>query len=74
MEQVREASDLWDLEDWLGKRRREINEKYDYRYSVLLTVFARLIYEGRLSEDDLKGLRADKIDEIPRYLSYARRD
>ena len=37
---IREASELWDLERWLGERRREIDQKYDYRYSVLPTVFA----------------------------------
>ena len=49
---IREVSELWDLERWLGERRREIDQKYDYRYSVLLTVFARLVRERRLSVPD----------------------
>ena len=58
---IREASELWELERWLGERRREIDEKYDYRYSELLTVVARLIRERRLSEEDLEGLEPDKL-------------
>ena len=61
---IREASELWDLERWLGERRREIDQKYDYRYSVLLTVFARLVREQRLSVEDLKGLELEKLAAI----------
>src|SRR5579863_4629777 len=61
---IREASELWDLERWLGERRREIDEKYDYRYSVLPMVFGRLVGERRLSIDDLKGLEPEKLAAI----------
>jgi hypothetical protein len=37
---------------------------YDYRYSVLRLVFARLLRDGWLSEADLAGLQKDKIDDI----------
>lgn len=62
--QVKEASELWDLEYWLSKRRKEIDRKYDFRYSVLPYVFANLIREGSLSEDDLRGLAAEKVESI----------
>lgn len=65
---IREAPELWKLESWLGHRRREIDEKYDYRYSVLPMVFARLVNEGRLTEEDLKGLDAEKVEAI-RFLA-----
>ena len=58
---IEEPADLWDLEDYLTKRRMQINRKYDYRYSVLPSVFANLVREGRLSEEDLRGLSEDKL-------------
>jgi hypothetical protein len=53
---VEEASGLWKLESWLTQRRLEIERKYDYRYSVLPLVFATLLSQGHISEDDLRGL------------------
>jgi hypothetical protein len=41
--QIRQSSDLWDLEHYLTQRRREIDCKYDYRYSQLTQVFGRLL-------------------------------
>ena len=61
---IEEISGLWELEDWLTERHREIDRKYDYRYSVLPLVFAVLLREGRLSEADLDGIGQDKIDRI----------
>jgi hypothetical protein len=58
------SSDLWDLELYLTERRKQIDRKYDYRYSQLTLVFGRLLYENRLSEDDLLGLREDKMNSI----------
>ena len=63
---LQEPAELWELERWLTERRREIDRKYDYRYSVLLLVFATLLREGNLSEDDLTGLAQDKVDDICR--------
>ena len=57
--QIRQSSDLWDLEHYLTERRKEINRKYDYRYSQLTHVFGRLLHEKRLREEDLRGLRED---------------
>jgi hypothetical protein len=65
-------SELWKMEDWLRTRRRAVDEKYDYRYSVLPTVFARLLYEGLLKETDLNGLRDDKIKMIRSYAELFR--
>ena len=61
-----ERSALWDLEDFLTKSRKEIDRKYDYRYSVLPMVFGYLIREGRLSLDEIAGLGEDKLDFIRR--------
>lgn len=62
--QINEPEDLWDLEHYLTERRKEIDRKYDYRYSQLRHVFGRLLYEGRISEKDLRGLRDDKLKSI----------
>jgi hypothetical protein len=61
---IQMSSDLWDLELYLTERRKQIDRKYDYRYSQLTLVFGRLLYENRLSEDDLLGLREDKMNSI----------
>src|SRR5215472_13101978 len=62
--QIKEPEDLWDLEHYLTERRKEIDRKYDYRYSQLTQVFGRLVHEGRLSEEELRGLRDDKLKSI----------
>jgi integrase len=46
--QIQQSSSLWDLEHYLTQRRKEIDRKYDYRYSQLTQVFGRLLYEKRL--------------------------
>lgn len=38
--------DMWPVEHFLNQRRRELDAKYDYRYSQLIAVFGRLIREG----------------------------
>lgn len=63
-----EPEDLWRIHDVLTERRRQTDEKYDYRYSVLLFVFARLLKEGWIMETDLQELADDKIEAI-RYLA-----
>lgn len=56
--------DIWELHDYLSEIRKEIDEKYDYRYSVLVLVFATLLKQQWLDIEDLEGLSADKIDRI----------
>jgi hypothetical protein len=58
--------DIWRIHDYLSEHRRIVVALYDYRYSVLLTVFARLLNDGWLAEADLAGLAEDKIDRIKR--------
>jgi hypothetical protein len=67
---AKHASELWEIEVWLAERRKEINEKYDYRYSVLPMVFGRLINEDRIQEDQLRGLRTDKLELIRRIAAF----
>jgi len=63
---IQEPSELWELERWLTERRREIDRKYDYRYSVLPLVLASLLRDGSLTEDDLRGLGQDQLEAVRR--------
>jgi hypothetical protein len=62
--QIKEPSDLWNLEEYLTRRRKEINSKYDSRGSRLTHVLGKLLYEGRLDEEQLRGLSQEKLDAI----------
>ena len=62
--------DIWRLHDFLTKERRELYHKYDYRYSVLIFVFATLIKEGWLSLEELDGVGEDKTSQIAALLDF----
>ena len=68
--QINEPADLWDLEHYLTQRRKEIDRKYDYRYSQLTHVFGRLLHEKRLREDELRGLGEDKLKSIRSFAKF----
>ena len=72
--QIQQSSDLWDLEHYLTQRRKEIDRKYDYRYSQLTQVFGRLLYESRLREEELHGLREDKLKPIRSFAKFLAED
>ncbi|MFN8009138.1 MAG: hypothetical protein U0V70_19350 [Terriglobia bacterium] len=55
---------VWSLLDYLSKKRLEIGQKYDYRYSVIMLVFHRLVFEGWLKEEELVGIGKEKIEVI----------
>ena len=61
---VTKPEDLWKIHDYLTEQRKRTDKKYDYRYSVLILVFARLVKEGWLKVHELEGLREDKIERI----------
>jgi len=61
---IQQSSDLWDLEKDLTQRRKEIDRKYIYQHSELTRVFGRLLHERRVSEQELRGLREDKLTSI----------
>ena len=67
-EAVRTPSGMWEIEDYLRQKRREIDDLFDYRYSVLIFVFARLIREGHLDESRLAGLSEEKRQMIHSFL------
>ena len=63
--------DLWAIEEHLARTRRELDAKYDYRYSQLPLVFGRLLREGRIQEADLAGLDEEKRGWIRRIASFS---
>ena len=72
--QIKEPADVWELEYYLTEQRKEINRKYDYRYSQLRHVFGRLLYEGRVSEEELRGLQEDKLKSIRSLAKFLAED
>ena len=72
--QIKEPADVWELEHYLTERRKEIDRKYDYRYSQLTQVFGRLLYEKRLGEEELGGLREDKLKSICSFAKFLAED
>ena len=72
--QIKEPADVWELEHYLTERRKEIDRKYDYRYSQLTQVFGRLLYEKRLGEEELGGLREDKLNSIRSFARFLAED
>lgn len=61
---ITKSDDVWQLHDFLSARRHELDGKYDYRYSVLVFVFAQLVKEGWLHLKELEGLEAEKLTKI----------
>ncbi len=62
--QLKKDEEIWQLEDFLYKKRKQIDRKYDYRYSRLIFVFTELLLEGYLKLEDIEGLSNDKIEAI----------
>jgi hypothetical protein len=72
--QINEPAELWDLEHHLTQRRKEIDRKYEYKYSQLTHVFGRLLHEQRLREEDLLGLQEDKLKLIRSFATFLSQD
>ena len=72
--QINQPSDLWDLQEYLTQRRKEIDRKYDYRYSHLTQVFGRLLHETRVSEEELRGFSEDKLRTIRSLAKFLAED
>jgi len=64
-----DVKQIWRLHDYLSEERRQVDRKYDYRYSKLDMVFGVLLREGWLKEAELSGLGQDKLQSIKVYAS-----
>ena len=67
---IKDADQLWTLIDTMKDRRNQFEHKYDYRYSIILSVLARLFSEQRISAADLAGLDEDKLADITVKSNY----
>jgi hypothetical protein len=61
---ITELEDLWYLHDLLSSKRHEIDGKYYYDNMTIVFDFAKLVKEGWLSLDELKGLQPEIITKI----------
>ena len=61
--------DMWEIREYLFRKERELNEKYDFRSSQLPLVFGRLVREGRVLEGQLHGLGEEKLSYVRRIAS-----
>ena len=61
---VESRDEVWELRERLNQKAKEMDRKYDYRYSQLIFVFAGLVREGYLSLEELHLLGEEKSDEI----------
>jgi hypothetical protein len=64
--EVKEPYELWELEQYLTQRRKEVDRKYEYRSSKLRYVFGTLLHEGLLTDPE-------SADEINRRLRWHRK-
>ena len=62
--QSKEPADVWELERHLIQRRKDVDRKYNFRSSRLTRVFGRLLCECRITGEELRGLREDKVKPI----------
>jgi hypothetical protein len=63
------ADQMWGIAEFVARKRRGIEEKYDYRYSQLIPVFGRLLREGRITEEQLDMLADEKMAYILKFAS-----
>jgi hypothetical protein len=61
---ISQPQELWDLEQYLTERRKDIDQKYDRRSSQLTSVLGRLLFEGRFTEQDLRCLKESRLSSI----------
>ena len=61
---IKVPADVWALERYLTQRRRDIDRKYEFRSSRLTQILGMLLSERRILEEELRGLREDKIKAI----------
>jgi len=60
-------NEIWHVGDFLYKKRKEIDYKYDYRYSQLIRVFGTLVYQKWISTEELMGIDEEKKEKIIGY-------
>lgn len=62
--ELEEPDDVWKLSDFIEQRRKDIDDTYDFRISVLPQLLARLISDKWITLVDLKGLDEEKRELV----------
>jgi hypothetical protein len=62
--ELEEPDDVWKLSDFIVQRRKDIDDTYDFRISILPQLLARLVSDKWISMTDLKGLDEAKRERI----------
>lgn len=70
-ERIVRPDELWALERHLTQRRKEIEAKYEFKYSSVLLLLAQLVRESRISLDELHGLSEDKLKCVREHIRYS---
>jgi len=55
---------IWQIHDYLSQKRRDVDAKYDYRYSVLPGVLGRLLAEGWVEETEIAMFDGEKLAHL----------
>ncbi|RDD94810.1 hypothetical protein DTW89_04260 [Acidovorax sp. BoFeN1] len=61
---IESPDDLWSIAKQASQKQREIDEKYDFRYSQLIFLFANLLRGGSIQESELTALGEEKAKYI----------
>jgi len=67
--EITSSDEVWELRDKLNRKAKEMDRRYDYRYSQLIFVFAELVNTGYLSLKELAELGEEKLEEIRKLSS-----
>jgi hypothetical protein len=70
IKKVTSRDEVWELRDRLNQKAKEMDRKYDYRYSQLIFVFTQLVYGGYLSLEELEPIGKEKQKQIKDMLNF----
>lgn len=70
--QIKDPTELWELEKYLTDRRKEINRRYEFRELRLSVVFGTLLHEGRITDEQLRGVGEDKLKKVRSHADFLR--
>jgi hypothetical protein len=70
---LEEGADVWKLREFLNRKAKAFDEKYDYRYSRLPELFAQYVDEGLLHREELERLDEEKIAYIAKIVNFIKR-
>jgi len=63
--EIKKSSDLWNLEHYLTQRRKEIDRKYDYRYSQLTRCVRETLARKQTPRGRAAWLTREQADVYP---------